>query len=46
VVAAGMSVLGIALGNRLGSKFGKRMEVVGGIILILIGLRVVISHTM
>ncbi len=46
VVAAAMSVIGIALGNRLGSKFGKRMEVIGGIILILIGLRVVISHTM
>lgn len=46
VVASAMSILGIALGNRLGSKFGKRMEVVGGIILILIGLRVVISHTM
>ncbi len=46
VVAAALSVVGIALGNRLGSKLGKRMEVVGGIILILIGLRVVISHTM
>jgi len=46
VVAAAMSVIGIALGNRLGSKFGKRMEVIGGIILVLIGLRVVISHTM
>ena len=45
IVAAGMSMLGLALGRRLGCRFGKNMEVVGGIILILIGLRVVLSHT-
>jgi manganese efflux pump family protein len=44
LVAAGMSLLGIFLGSRLGKAFGKRMEVVGGLILILIGARVVISH--
>jgi putative Mn2+ efflux pump MntP len=44
VVAGGMSLLGIFLGGRLGAKFGKRMEVVGGLILIAIGVRVVISH--
>jgi putative Mn2+ efflux pump MntP len=46
VVCAALSIAGLALGQRLGCAFGKRMEVVGGIILILIGLRVVISHTM
>ena len=46
VVCAALSVLGLALGQRLGCAFGKRMEIVGGVILILIGLRVVISHTM
>ncbi len=46
VVCAGLSIAGLALGHRLGCTFGKRMEVVGGIILILIGLRVVISHPM
>ena len=44
LVAAGMSLLGIFLGGRLGKAFGKRMEVVGGLILIGIGVRVVISH--
>lgn len=44
VVAALMSVLGVFLGNRLGQTFGKRMEVLGGIILVIIGIRVVISH--
>ena len=46
VVCAMLSMLGLALGHRLGCAFGKRMEVIGGIILILIGIRVVISHTM
>ena len=44
LVAGGMSLLGIFLGGRLGKTFGKRMEVVGGVILIVIGARVVISH--
>jgi manganese efflux pump family protein len=44
LVAALMSILGVYLGNRLGQTFGKRMEVVGGLILVAIGIRVVISH--
>jgi putative Mn2+ efflux pump MntP len=44
LVAGGMSLLGIFLGGRLGKTFGKRMEVIGGLILIAIGARVVISH--
>lgn len=44
IVAAGMSLIGLRLGRRLGDAFGKRMEVIGGLILIGIGVRVVISH--
>jgi putative Mn2+ efflux pump MntP len=44
VVCAGFSLVGIRLGHRLGEKFGKRMEIVGGVILILIGLRILASH--
>lgn len=44
VVAAAMSLLGIYLGGRLGQAFGKRMELIGGLILIGIGVRVVVSH--
>ena len=44
LVAGAMSLLGIFLGGRLGKTFGKRMEIVGGLILIVIGARVVISH--
>jgi putative Mn2+ efflux pump MntP len=45
VVALALSAAGLALGHRLGCQFGKSMEVVGGFILVMIGLRVVLSHT-
>ena len=44
VVTALISGLGIFLGNRLGQKFGKRMEIIGGIILISIGIRILLGH--
>lgn len=39
-----LSIVGCLLGYRLGEKFGKRMEMLGGLILIGIGLRILISH--
>ena len=44
VVAFGLSLAGLFAGARLGETFGKRMEIVGGVILIFIGLQVVFSH--
>lgn len=44
VVTAFLSLLGVQLGGRLGTKFGKKTEVFGGLTLILIGLRILISH--
>jgi len=41
-----LSLAGLFIGGRLGSRFGKRMELVGGLVLIGIGLRVLISHLM
>lgn len=46
IVAAAMTALGLALGCRLGGKFGKRMELVGGLVLLFIGLRVLVTHLM
>ncbi len=43
-VSATLSLVGLLLGNQLGMRFGKSMEVLGGIILIGIGLRVLITH--
>jgi len=39
-----LSDIALLTGNQLGKKFGKKMEVIGGIILIGIGLRILITH--
>jgi len=44
VVTGSLSLLGLLMGNRLGRRFGKRMEIIGGVILIMIGLRVLFTH--
>jgi putative Mn2+ efflux pump MntP len=44
VIALLLSAVGLFAGTRLGETFGKRMEILGGIILIGIGIRVVITH--
>lgn len=44
IITAALSVIGITIGKSLGVKFGKKMEIAGGIILILIGLRILIIH--
>jgi manganese efflux pump family protein len=44
VVTLGLSAFGLQMGCRLGERFGKRVEVLGGLILIGIGLRVLITH--
>jgi len=45
-VSAALSLVGLTIGNRLGMRFGKTMEVIGGLILIGIGLRTLITHLM
>jgi putative Mn2+ efflux pump MntP len=44
VVSAVFSFVGLLVGKQLGLRFGKVMEVIGGLILIGIGLRIVITH--
>jgi len=44
LVAAVMTLVGIKCGRLLSARFGKRMELVGGIILISIGVKIVIEH--
>lgn len=44
IVAALMTAMGMAFGKRLSSRFGKRMELVGGLILIAIGIKIVADH--
>jgi putative Mn2+ efflux pump MntP len=42
LITAAMSVAGIRLGRWLGAGFGRRMELVGGVILIAIGIRILL----
>jgi putative Mn2+ efflux pump MntP len=44
VVSLVLSLIGTGFGGSLGSRFGKRMEIMGGLILIGIGVRILISH--
>ncbi len=44
VVAGLFSVTGVALGRRVGAGLGKRFELFGGIVLCLIGLRILYTH--
>jgi len=41
-----VSMLGILFGKKTGSHLGPRMEIVGGLILIAIGIKIVIEHTL
>ena len=44
LVAAGLSFAALTVGQTLGSAFGKRMEIVGGLVLLFIGARILITH--
>ena len=45
IVAASMSLVGIYLGSRLQVRLGRKAEILGGIILIFIAIRIVAEHT-
>ncbi len=45
LVTGALCTLGVALGDRLGQRLGHRMELVGGLVLIGIGLKIVLDHT-
>ena len=44
VMAFGMTVVGFVLGRKAGALLGKYAEAIGGVILIGIGLRILLSH--
>ena len=44
IVAGGMTWIGMVFGCRLGMSFGKRMESVGGVVLVGIGSHILYSH--
>lgn len=44
VITLGLSLVGLLAGGGLGERFGKRMEVLGGLLLVGIGVRILVSH--
>jgi manganese efflux pump family protein len=46
IVAGGMSLVGIYLGSRLQVRLGRKAEILGGIILVFIAIRIVVEHTL
>ncbi len=43
LITAGMSLVGIRIGYKLGMRFGKAMEMTGGILLVAIGLKILLA---
>lgn len=43
-ITAGLTTAGMALGGRLGSRFGRRVEAAGGLVLIAIGVKILVQH--
>ena len=44
IVAAIMTYIGLKIGCRLGVMFGRPIQIIGGLVLIAIGVRVLVSH--
>lgn len=44
IITLGLSFLGLMAGKGLGERFGKRMEILGGLLLNGIGIRILITH--
>ncbi len=44
LVAGGLTTVGIRFGSRIGAKYGRAAEVLGGLVLLAIGARVLVSH--
>ena len=46
VVTSALTVIGMLVGARLGDRFGRRIEVVGGLVLIGIGVKILLEHVL
>ena len=44
LVTGALSLIGLRVGNGFGKRYGKPVEVLGGLVLIGIGVRIVVSH--
>ena len=46
IITATLSLIAILLGNKIGQKFGKKFEIIGGVILIFLGIKILLQHIM
>lgn len=44
IITFGLSVIGVKIGNIFGDKYEKKAEFVGGLILILMGIKILLEH--
>ena len=44
IITFGLSLIGVKIGNKFGDKFESKAEIAGGIILIIIGLKILLEH--
>ena len=44
VMSSALSLVGLLVGDRLSRTFGKRMEIFGGVVLLIIGIRILVTH--
>jgi manganese efflux pump family protein len=44
ITASVLTLLGMALGRKIGAQWGRRVEVLGGLVLIVIGIKIVWEH--
>ena len=44
IMTCGLSALGVKIGNVFGCKFEKRAQIAGGVILVLLGIKILLEH--
>ena len=44
VITCILSILGVLIGKKFGDKFEKKAQIIGGVILILIGIKILLQH--
>ncbi|MBR4110549.1 MAG: manganese efflux pump [Clostridia bacterium] len=44
IITFGLSIIGVKIGNKFGNKYEKKAEATGGIILILMGIKILFEH--
>ena len=44
IITFGLSIVGVKIGNKFGNKYERKAESIGGIILILMGLKILLDH--